>query len=676
MAAPALTPGAPGLYWAPAARVARLTRVRMDVCGFVGVAPRGPARMPVPRGRRDPAPPTAEPPRRRSVAVPVESFDEYVRLYGGFDGPGRLPYVVASFFEQGGRRAHVVRIVHDTGDAGRGPGTARATLKPFAAPAAGVELWASSEGEWGNGLRAELSFARRPIHYTAIAGDELTVPVEVAPQVGTLLRLSSADGTADLRFVVESREQGDPTGPGRHRVLRLDLVPTLTTASVEVVDATFEVDDGDGRAERHDHVGVAPPHPRFIARVLLDESQLVEPDATWAETVLTPADTDLPAAATWMQTAPGEYDREPLEGGFTGGEDRFHEIVHDDFFDDAWTLGDDEPGAGVHVFAEPSEVAVVVVPDVYDADPLMPVDDIRTPASFAGARFRRCVHAGVGDQAAPTRGLERLALDPTVGADRRTIVALQRRLHDLAELLHDWVVLLDVPPRLGQREILRWRAEFDSAFAAAFHPWPRVARSDDSRGGGVLVNPSAVAAGIVARREIADGVQTGPANVLAVRVVDVEDRVSASRHDELHPAGVNVFIREADGVRLTAARTLARDVSYRQLSVRRLVSMLERALVDQLAWVTFEPNNPTLWAHVEQTIEAYLRELYLDNAFAGETEEEAFFVRCDETLNAPEVLDAGQLRAEIGVAPAEPLEFIVLHVARDGDGTLIVEGRR
>jgi len=37
------------------------------------------------------------------------------------------------------------------------------------------------------------------------------------------------------------------------------------------------------------------------------------------------------------------------------------------------------------------------------------------------------------------------------------------------------------------------------------------------------------------------------------------------------------------------------------------------------------------------------------------------------------VLDAGRLIVEIGVAPAEPLEFIVVRIARDGDGTLAVE---
>src|SRR4051812_19482385 len=106
---PRIPLGAPGLYPQADIPLRALTRVRMDVCAFAGVAPRGPARLP-----------TGE----RTVAVPVESFDEYRQLYGGFEGPGLLPYAVASFFEQGGRRAYVLRIVHDYAGAADALGTA------------------------------------------------------------------------------------------------------------------------------------------------------------------------------------------------------------------------------------------------------------------------------------------------------------------------------------------------------------------------------------------------------------------------------------------------------------------------------------------------------------------------------------------------------------------------
>jgi phage tail sheath protein FI len=72
-------------------------------------------------------------------------------------------------------------------------------------------------------------------------------------------------------------------------------------------------------------------------------------------------------------------------------------------------------------------------------------------------------------------------------------------------------------------------------------------------------------------------------------------------------------------------------------------------------------------------LRVYLRRLFQAGAFKGATEEEAFFVNCDAVLNTPFTLERGQIIAEIGVAPAEPIEFIVLRLTRDGDGTLSIE---
>jgi phage tail sheath protein FI len=200
-----------------------------------------------------------------------------------------------------------------------------------------------------------------------------------------------------------------------------------------------------------------------------------------------------------------------------------------------------------------------------------------------------------------------------------------------------------------------------------------VARSSGGTLVRVRLNPSAVAAGIVAHRELRLGVPYGPSNEPGARVVGVADEVSQARHDELHWATLNVFVRERDGILLSAARTLSSDPAYRQLSVRRLMTMLARTLDEELQWVVFEPHNESLRADLRHVLRAYLRRLYRANAFAGATEDEAFFVRCDETTNTQSDVDNGRLVAEIGVAPAEPLEFVVVRLTHDGDGTLLVE---
>jgi phage tail sheath protein FI len=189
----------------------------------------------------------------------------------------------------------------------------------------------------------------------------------------------------------------------------------------------------------------------------------------------------------------------------------------------------------------------------------------------------------------------------------------------------------------------------------------------------ILLNPSAAAAGIIAAQEIRFGVPHGPANVIAAGVVKVDEAISPSGHAELHPRGINIYLQERDGVWLSAGRTLSLDARYRQLSVRRLMIMLKRTLVQEMQWAVFEPNSPALWREVKLLLGNYLRRLHLQGAFRGQSEEEAFFVRCDGQLNSRREIDAGRMLCEVGVAPAEPLEFLVVRITRGDDGTLTVE---
>lgn len=672
MALPLRIPlGAPGIYKLPDSPLRALTGVTMDVCAFVGVAPRGPVRVPVVNEKWPGDRPLVEDarPLSRTVAVAVESFDEYRRLFGGFEGPGLLPYAVAAFFEQGGRRAYVARIAHDYRDeldptksdpVKNAKGVASGTVRGAGTIALPLKLRARNEGGWGNLLRASLDFTARPLMFQKPDLNSLTVDEDDMLPAGALLRLTLKNKERVLRLVAVITEQQRPSTPGYVLKATLDeAVPSVIEAA-EVVEGILSIDDGDGRLERHEQLGFSALHPRWIATVLSLESELVFPEQNWSNSQVVPDDPEL-SPAGWSEP-------------FKGGEDRYAEITSEDFFDDKWTLGDDEPGSGVHALTHLSDLSLLAVPDLYSPSPLAPPEDVIDPVSLVGSEFERCVDLPQKpeEQVKPQFDLAGLRLDPKLPAYREKIIGYQTKLVELADTLRAFIVLLDVPPGLSQRQILNWRARFNTAFAAAYHPWLQIARRDDSRDALVRVPPSAVAAGIIAKQELAFGVPQGPANVLGAEVVGLDDVVSPARHDELHPQGVNIYLRERDGVRLTAARTLSRDPAYRQLSVRRLLTMICRALEQQMQWVVFEPNGAALRSEVRLVTQSYLRQLFRAGAFRGATEEEAFFVRCDETNNPPYSADAGRLVAEVGVAPSEPIEFIVLHLAREGDGTLTI----
>lgn len=672
-----LTLGAPGIYRVTDEPLRALTGVRMDVCAFVGVAPRGPARLAYLDEDWAPTPCNPGQTVERSVPVAVESWQAYLQTFGGFEGPGLLPYAVSAFFANGGRRAYVVRIVHDyrradgsRDDAANAAGTARARFAGLAA-SGGREVWvaARNEGAWGNGLHASLAFAPQvlAIEPSGLLPDRIRVPTGLALAAGATLRLGLAGGISVLRQVASIAEQWSASGAKRETWALLDAPTASAAIAVELIEAELAVDDGVNPTEILSRLGLAPNHPRWLARVLVEESALLWPADDPGRLATDPLahwiDSDLVVDAALASVATER---------FRGGANRYADIVPDDFFDPDWVPGDECPGEGVHSLVDLEDLSLLVVPDLYSPGPLAPIEAIVDAGGFAGAEFAACVTPPPPpEQAVPPDDLTGLRLDPVADLDR--IAELQQRLTTLADQLQSLIVLLDVPPGLSQRRILYWRGKFDCAYAAGYHPWIEIAPADDPRQRPIPVNPAAIAAGIIARREQQFGVPCGPANVVASGAVKVADVVSRPRHDELHQHAINVYLQGREGIRLTAARTLALDPAWRQLNVRRLVTMMRRVLEQQMQWAMFEPNDRDLRAQLARMLEAYLRQLYRANAFTGATEGEAFFVKCDDALNPPQWVDQGRLLAQVGIAPAEPMEFIVLNLARSADATLTVE---
>ncbi len=673
MLAPARSPlGPPGVYALPALAAPTLHPERMDVCAFVGVAPRGPARVPIvdESHAADWHTVADDRPLQRSVPVPVRSFDEYIHRFGAFEGPGLLPHAVASYFEQGGRLAWIVRIVH----ARVAPFGDRCALGSIPGGAGGaftqsLKLIARSEGAWGNDLTATLGFDTTALAFSAGPGGRIEVDPRAPLLPGASLRFTDADGQASLSVCTGLRRVRDLWQPRDRLVVELDADPPFPPAQMELVEARLEISDGDGRRERFERLALTPDHPQGLASVLCQRSQLVWPHPDWAGTTLTPR-----AARVELIVVASD--------AFVGGDDAWDQLRPDDFFDPAWSAADGQPGDGVAAVAGLTQQAAVtqlVVPDLYLPAQWAGLEFIdAVPAGGAGAEFGDCVDipAVAAVPNSPPGSLSGLILDPRTQAGLADVVALQQRVLDVCETTQNLIALLDVPPGLSQGRIESWRARFDSSWVAAYHPWLIPARRNFEAGDPALARerrlpPSAVAAGIVARRELERGIQWGPANEVARQIVHVAEPQPEGRAESLHRLGIDCFVRDVEGLRLVSARTLSRDPDWRQLSVRRLMLMLRRTLLAQMQWAVFEPNGEKLWRDLRLAIESLLRQLFRAGVFAGATEAESFFVRL---LTEPQRLARGELTVEIGVAPAEPLEFILVRLRRDGDGTLNLEG--
>ncbi len=144
--------------------------------------------------------------------------------------------------------------------------------------------------------------------------------------------------------------------------------------------------------------------------------------------------------------------------------------------------------------------------------------------------------------------------------------------------------------------------------------------------------------------------------------------VSKILQGPLNALGVNV-IRNFNGtIKVYGARTLASDPQgdpeWKYINVRRLVNYLRESIDNGTQWVVFEPNAPELWSKIRRNVGAFLTNQWASGALFGNTPEQAFYVRCDETTNPADVRNLGQVVTEIGIAIVKPAEFVIFRVSQ------------
>ena len=176
---------------------------RMDVCGFVGFAARGPIDVPV------------------LVEDPVAFRDVFgddpvlARTDDGSDVRAHLGLAVEAFFANGGRRAWVVRVART------GPGGAITNrfgvpgLVLPGPPGGGVSGWrlaalaARSPGAWSDGLTVGATLVVESLVGTVLDDEHLLVDHGANVVPGDLVRVTLADGEHLLAPAAEVRRHGD-----------------------------------------------------------------------------------------------------------------------------------------------------------------------------------------------------------------------------------------------------------------------------------------------------------------------------------------------------------------------------------------------------------------------------------------------------------------------------------
>jgi phage tail sheath protein FI len=264
-----------------------------------------------------------------------------------------------------------------------------------------------------------------------------------------------------------------------------------------------------------------------------------------------------------------------------------------------------------------------------------------------------------------------------LNGDGKQLRDVQGKMIAHCENMGDRMAILDAPRDLTPQDVLEWRmntAGYDSKMAALYWPWIEV--MDPLSKLPLMVPPSGHVAGVWARVDGTRGVHKAPANEVIQGTIGLAFQITQAEQGALNQNGVNCIRAFAGrGIRIWGARTLSSDPEWRYVNVRRLFNYVSESISQGTQWSVFEPNDSQLWLRLRAAVTAFLKRTYSSGALFGATEGEAFYVKCDAETNPPEVIEAGQVICEIGIAPVKPAEFVIFRLSQftGGDGAEVSE---
>ena len=212
-------------------------------------------------------------------------------------------------------------------------------------------------------------------------------------------------------------------------------------------------------------------------------------------------------------------------------------------------------------------------------------------------------------------------------------------------------------------------------YGAAYYPYIVIADPASTTGGTVSIAPGGSVVATYTSTDASRGVFKAPAGAAAVvRPAISVQSISNSDFNLIgnNPVNLNVIrFVPGSGICVMGARTLSNASVDRYVPVRRTLNYLGASLKNITAFAVFEPNDKNLWAQVNGTVSQFLNDFWRRGGLVGATPDQAFYVRCDSTINTTNAINAGELHIEVGVALQKPAEFVIIRLAQlDGGATV------
>lgn len=538
-------------------------------------------------------------------------------------------------------------------------GAGKAFLDLFDATShATLRVRAIDEGSWGNRLTVHVGrsspVASRTSPETQPPGSiGLLLDSVTGFRRNQLIRIfQPGAGAAEYRVldrVDVARRTLTWTGALPALFVLADAASGTSPISVESVEFTLSVALDGLLSEIHGGLGlVAADTQYYVVDAVARVSRLISVEA-------------LSSPASLQDRLP-----DPAAANLLGGTGRLS-----DGRDGTAALSPAEFLAALDSAADVDEVAILAAPDLMiQPQPLVATNPRPAPQSDP------CVLGPLPYPDAPPAETELPEQAPSFTLDQ--IERVQQAMLNQCERKMDRFAVLDPPPfasTVSFAQVQSWRRRFDSKYGALYHPWIltpdplRVEKRPVRR-----VPPSGGVVGVYAANDLEVGVHHAPANRVVKFAQGAAEPLSDGEQDLLNPMGINC-IRDfpGRGLLVWGARTVSSDGDWRYVNVRRLMSFIEEALEEGLAWAVFKPNNTPLRSLITASVTVFLERLWEQGALVGTSADEAFYVRCDAENNPPAQAAEGKLLIEIGVAPVRPAEFVVIRLGRVEDSFEIEE---
>lgn len=258
--------------------------------------------------------------------------------------------------------------------------------------------------------------------------------------------------------------------------------------------------------------------------------------------------------------------------------------------------------------------------------------------------------------------------------------AVVQALLDVAQNYRsDCLAIVDAPFGLTVNEIVAWQngghplntVRFDSDFGALYWPWVKI--RDSHNRVDVWVPPSGAVMATIARSDALSAPWYAPAGLLrgiVPNVTDVFSRPTLAERDLMYGNrnAINPIIQfvDVEGFVIWGQKTLQRlPTALDRVNVRRMMFYVEKQIKNMARTMLFDPHDGIFRSRFTNRAREILSSV---KAARGIND---FFIKADEELNTPDVIDRNEFRARIGIQPIKAVEFIFIEfsIHRTGDFT-------